>query len=153
MNVRELLQKEIWSKKTSRKILIGFGIVVVGFCVWYALDRYWITPPERNAARVALAQIDALQKFNEMSDAEYDAGALQAKGKVDTAGQVAWTSRDEKIAAALEGYLGVTQVERSDQKQNFRDNNPEGENIHKANLHNSKIVRIFVGQVLHHALD
>jgi hypothetical protein len=88
-----------------------------------------------------------------MSDTEYDAGALQAKGKVDTAEQVAWTSRDEKIAAALEGYLAVTEVERSDQKQNFRDSNPDGKSIRKANLHNSKIVRIFVGQILHRALD
>jgi hypothetical protein len=26
MEIRELLQKEIWSKRTSRKILIGIGV-------------------------------------------------------------------------------------------------------------------------------
>src|SRR5258708_2164631 len=104
MEIRELLQKEIWSKRTARKILIGFGIVAVGFVVLFAIDRYWITPPERNAAKAALAQIDALQNPNHMSDAEYDAEALQAKGKVDSAVQMAWTTRDEWIAKQLWWY-------------------------------------------------
>ena len=116
MKIRELLHKEIWSKRTSRKILIGFGIVVVGFVVWNALDGHWITPPERNAARAALAQIEVLQNSKEMSDAEYEEGTRRAKERVDTAEQAAWTSRDKLIAASLLGYLAVTDMQRSEQK-------------------------------------
>jgi hypothetical protein len=110
------LQKEIWSKGTSRKILIGFGIVFVGFRVWYALDRYWITPPERIAARAALVQIEVLRNSEEMSDAEYDVGTRRAKESVDKAEQAAWTSRDKLIAAALFGYLAGRDLQRSEQK-------------------------------------
>ena len=120
MEIRELLQKEIWSKRTSRKILIGLGIVSVGLIVGSALNERWITPPERNAGRVALAQIEVLQSSNEMSDAEFDAKDLQAKQKVDLAEQAAWTSQDTRISAQLLGYLSLLETKRFDQKRKLR---------------------------------
>jgi hypothetical protein len=116
MKIRELLQKEIWSKRTSRKILIGFGITVVVVVVLSAVDGHWITPPERHAARVALAQIDVLQNSKEMSDAEYDVGTRRAKESVDKAEHAAWTSRDKSIAVALFFYLAAKELQRSEQR-------------------------------------
>ena len=150
MTIRELLQIEIWSKRTSRKIFIGLGIVVVllvvGFVVLNALDERWITPPERKAGRAALAQIEALQNFDRMSDSEYDAGALQAKQKIDTAGQAAWTSQDKRIAFLLLGYFDLKDRERSNQKLKFRTTGPE------LQLQNKRVLEFTKG-VLHGALD
>jgi hypothetical protein len=150
MEVRELLQKEIWSKRTSRKILIGFGItvvvVVVGFFVWNTLDERWITPSERNAGRAALAQIEVLQDFNEMSDAEYDAGALQAKQRIDSAEQAAWTSQDRRIAFLLLGYFDLTDGKRSYLKFKLPAKRSEQELLDKQVLQ-------FTKGVLHQALD
>jgi hypothetical protein len=150
MNVRELLQTEIWSKRTSRKILIGLGIVVVllvvGFVVLNTLDERWITPPERKAGRAALAQIEVLQNFNQISDSEYDAGALQAKQGIDTAEQAAWTSQDKRIAFLLLGYFDSTDRKRSHLKLKFPPRSPEQEALDKQVLQ-------FIKGVLHKALD
>jgi hypothetical protein len=146
MNVRELLQKEVWSKRTSRKVLIGFGTVVVGFCVWYALDRHWITPSERNAARAALAQIEVLQNSKEMSDAEYDVRVRRAKESVDKAEQAAWTTRDKLIAAALFLDLAGRDLQRSEQESPHAMSNLLG----SLSLEMS---RILFEHSLHQALD
>jgi hypothetical protein len=150
MTIREILQIEIWSKRTSRKILIGLGIVVVllvvGFVVLNALDERWITPSERKAGRAALAQIEVLQNFNQMSDSEYDAGALQAKQEIDTAELAAWTAQDRRIALLLLGYFESTDVKRSHLKLKFPAKRPEQEALDKQ-------VFQFIKGVLHKALD
>jgi hypothetical protein len=150
MTIRDLLQIEIWSKRTSRKILIGFGLVIVGLVVLYVLDRYWITPAERKAGRVALVQIEVLQNSKEMSDAEYDAGDLRAKGSVETAKRAAFTSRDEMIAAELGIYLLQIDVERSDQKRIPSRYYPEQPLMVKKTLEMNRILLTFG---LHRALD
>jgi hypothetical protein len=116
MTIRELLQTEIWSKRTSRKILIGLGIVSVGFVIWFVADRELITPRERTVAKVALEQIEALQSFNQLSDGEYKTKYQLAEGTVDAASQRALTSRDKLIAATLFFYLGVIDFERSEER-------------------------------------
>jgi hypothetical protein len=150
MTIREILQIEIWSKRTSRKILIGSGIVVallvVGFVVLNALDERWITPPERKAGRAALAQIEVLQNFEQMSDLEYDAGALQAKRKIDTAEHAAWTAQDERIALMLLGYFASTDEKRSHRKFKLPPERPQDEALNKQAFQ-------FIKGVLHHALD
>ena len=108
MKVRELLQIEIWSKRTSRKILVWFGVVlavvVVGYVFWGVLSWYWLTPGERNAARAALVQFDALQDSGSLSDEEFSARAKQAERSMDNAFRAAWTTRDRMIFFKLEGY-------------------------------------------------
>jgi type II secretory pathway component PulM len=150
MTIRELLQIEIWSKRTTRKILIGFGIVAVGLVDWFAINKYWITPPERNAARAALAQIDLLQNFAQMDDAEYDTRVLKAKGNIDAAKEAAFTSRDEMIAAELGIYLLQIDVERSDQKRIPSRYYPEQPLLVKKTLEMNRILLTFG---LHRALD
>jgi len=146
MKIRERLQKEIWSKRTSRKIFVGFGIVVIGFAVLFAVDEHWITPREHNAARAALAQIEVLQNSKEMSDAGYDEGARRAKERVVRAEQAALTSRDKLIAAALFGYLAATDLQRSEQKSPH-----PRPNLFAAR--GREMSQILFEHSLHHALD
>ncbi len=74
MNVRELLQTEIWSKETSRKILrrtwrivrpvaVVSGILVLLLAVVFAVEWYWLTSGERKAGRTALAKIEELEQL------------------------------------------------------------------------------------------
>ena len=157
MKVRELLQKEIWSKRTSQRILRVIGIVgaVVGVVcvVGNGLDTYWMTPPERSAGRSALAEIDVLQNFRGMSDTDYDAGVKRAKAKVDAANQVAITSRDDAIASVLSGYLFLVNNERFNQKMDLRRNGRETEQPQQTTSVSLKMGRDYLRDVLHKALD
>src|ERR1700677_3065431 len=98
MNFRELLQIQIWSKRTTRKILVWFGIVfVIGFLAlngWHFVELHWLTGGERNAAKAALAQIEALQDAGTLSDDEFALKAKQAEAKVKAAQDAAVTYRD-----------------------------------------------------------
>ena len=112
MKIHELLQIEIWSKRTTRRILVGLGIVIAGFFAWAAVEQYWLTSGERDAAKAALAQIDGLQDFTSLSDQDFDARVKQAEAKVETAKHAAVTQRDEGLAFDLEVYLGETRIDR-----------------------------------------
>ena len=116
MKVRELLQIEIWSKRTTRRILVGIGVAVGLICTWIAAELYWITPGERNAARIGIAQIDSIQNLDSISDEDFDAWDKQAVEKVEAARLAARTIRDERIADALYGYLSAIEVGRSNVK-------------------------------------
>ncbi|HEY4357562.1 MAG TPA: hypothetical protein VGN16_17550 [Acidobacteriaceae bacterium] len=111
MTVREVLQTELWSKRTSRKILIGFGIVVAVLAVALGIERYWLTPSERNAGRSALAAIDGLQHAEDMSHEVFHARDLMAKNQVDVASRAAWTGRDKVVVLLLENYLVLTEID------------------------------------------
>lgn len=110
MTLRELLQIELWSKGT-RKMLVVFGcaigIVLVALVSWRVVDRLWITRGERNAAKSALVQLDALQDSGVLSDMDFAARAKQAEGSVNVAEQAARTTRDRFIVAELMNYQAV----------------------------------------------
>jgi hypothetical protein len=157
MNVRELLQTEIWSKRTSRKILVVLAIICVGLILSiaaYVVDESWITPSERSAGRAALAQIDGLQNFDGMSDAEFDAGVLQAGRKVDDAEQAAWTSRDKRIAGVVSFYLSSTKDLRDRIKSDRKLNLPadKAERVLQAEGSSRNSQKLF-GQILHVLLE
>ncbi|MGA3334578.1 MAG: hypothetical protein ABSC62_10500 [Terracidiphilus sp.] len=105
MKVRELLQHEIWSKETSRKILVGFAVFVAAlfivFGTWYEFETHWLTIRERVAAKVALQRIDALQNADSLSDEEFKIRRNEVNSAVDAAGLAARTSKDEMVAAEL----------------------------------------------------
>ncbi len=120
MTFREVLQIEIWSKRTTRKIWLGFGLVVmvlIGVATWVAVSRMWLTASERRVGKVALVQVDALQRFAGMGDLEYIARYKDAEVKVATARQVAWTERDHWTAEMLSTYLMFTDIRRVGQKR------------------------------------
>ena len=118
MKIHELLQIEIWSKKTSRKILAKFGIVVVtlalGFGVLHVVERYWLTPGERHAGRAVLAQIDALQNIESISREDFDAGVNGSVQELKAASEACWTGRDKAVYSELFLYLLMTESERRD---------------------------------------
>jgi hypothetical protein len=111
MKFRELLQIELWSERTTRRIFIGFGIVVAGLIAWTAIERCWLTPGERKAARVAIEQIDSLQNFESISKSDFAVKDGQAKQEVDVAQRAAWTERDKEFVVALSMYLDLTEID------------------------------------------
>ena len=116
MKVREFLQIELWSKRTTRKILVGIGIVfavvALGLVTWSVISRIWLTPEERNVAKVALKQIDAMQNSGSLSNEKYSELDKLATKSVDDALQAALTRRDRAVAAKLLSYEMVTTLER-----------------------------------------
>ncbi|MGO8757829.1 MAG: hypothetical protein ACLQG3_06865 [Terracidiphilus sp.] len=105
MKIRELLRYEIWSKRTTRKILAVFGIVVavlaLGFLGWYEAELRWLTKGERAAAKVALQQIDALQNADSLSDEEFEIRRKQTDLAVDATEKAARTIKDERTYLKL----------------------------------------------------
>jgi hypothetical protein len=116
MNLRELLQSQFWSKRTSRMLLavsgLILGIFLAGLLSWRVVDASWITPGERNAARAALARLDAMQDSGWASDRDFSAEEQEAEAKIGAAEQAAWTARDRHIVAELMGYQSVLVVNR-----------------------------------------
>ncbi len=112
MKIRELLQTEIWSKRTTWKILVGVGIVIAGCLAWAAVEEHWISPGEHKAGRQALAQIEALKKIDPEKDKDFELGVQQAKRKIETAKKAAWTTRDTFLTLDLSMYLLMTEVDR-----------------------------------------
>jgi hypothetical protein len=115
MKLRELLQTEIWSKRTTRKIWKVVGTVLVLVGLWFEVNHYWLTPSERKAARSALAKVDAIEKSDGLSKEEFGAKFSEAKQAVDATEREAWTTRDGKTSEMLSMYLDLVQVERSEQ--------------------------------------
>ncbi len=109
MEVRELLRYEIWSKKTTQGILLGFGITVcsllVTLKVWYEVDSHWLTNGEKAAAKAALQRIDMLQNSNSLTFQEYEVRSKASGIAVDAARLAARTSRDERTQMQLENCL------------------------------------------------
>jgi hypothetical protein len=127
MSIREVLQTEIWTTKTSKtifriivKTLAFVGLAVICWVVWEVTSTRWLTGSERRVAQVALSQIDALQYFNSFTDDKYGADYKKAAASVSAAEQAAWTSRDKSIAEALSGYLMITDVARSERKEDLK---------------------------------
>ena len=118
MKIREILQIELWSKRTSRKILVWFGIVfgtlVAVLGTWYLVETHWLTPGERIAGRVALVEIDALQMMGSASDENFYSKANEAEGKVEIARLTSRTTREKDVAFSLSGYLLLTRMHRDD---------------------------------------
>jgi hypothetical protein len=116
MKVRELLQTELWGKRTSRKILVGIvvvmGLFYGGAFVWNQVELHWLTTGERTAARSALWQIEALQNDGSLSDSEFDTRAKELQTQVKAAQDAAKTYRDHFVEMRLDSYLLSVMWER-----------------------------------------
>jgi hypothetical protein len=112
MKIRELLQYEIWSKRTTRRILVGIGIVVAGYFAGAAINEHWISPGEHSAGREALVQIETLRKIDPEKDKDFELGVQRAKQRIETAKNAAWTARDTFLTLDLSGYLLMTEIDR-----------------------------------------
>lgn len=105
MNLRQALQTELWSKRTTRKILVGLaafiGVVLIVFGIRYEVEVHWLTDGERLAARIALQRIDAFPNVDSISDEEFNTLNDEVDSAVEAAGVAARTSKDQMIAARL----------------------------------------------------
>ena len=121
MRVRELLQAELWSKRTSRKILVAFGIVVglsvLACAVGYEVEVHWLTQGERVATKAALQEIDALQDAGPLSDEEVEARTQRAEAKVRAAENAATTYLDASVEMKLGFYLVTVKFGRAKTQQ------------------------------------
>ena len=116
MSLREVLQIELWSKQTTRKILvalkwigIGIGTALTGIVLWFSVWTHWLTASERNAGREALAQVEVLEKYEGASDTEFGLEARLAQEKVFAANSSITTAKDRQVALLLEIYLDELQ--------------------------------------------
>jgi hypothetical protein len=113
MNIRGLLQTEIWSKRTSWKICLGFaGLAVLGISGWYAAERFWIRQSILSESRAVLTRIDQLQDSYLLNDEDFDAKVKLAEKEIDVAEKKAWTDREIGVTFQLSRYLHFLQLER-----------------------------------------
>jgi hypothetical protein len=84
MKIRELLQYELWSKRTTWKILVVLALVLLlGYGIWRGYERFWISSGVRESGRAALAQIDALQELTaSCENASFRANAESADREI-----------------------------------------------------------------------
>ncbi len=108
MKVRNVLQIEVWSKKTTQNILLGFGIVICSLLVtlmgWYEIDSHWLTKGERDAAKLTLQRTDELQTVVAL-DQEYKFQDDRANAALKTAAAVGRTDKDGSIQMKLSTCL------------------------------------------------
>jgi hypothetical protein len=105
MTLRELLRYEVWSKQTTRRILVGSAILAallfVGYKIWDEVESHWLTRSERTVAKAALQRIDALQNSGPLSDEEFDNRTKDARLAIDAAERAARTRKDELVYMEL----------------------------------------------------
>jgi len=113
MKIRELLQVQIWSKRTSRGIFIGFGFVLVVVAPLFLMSAFWLTPVERKAAIDAVSQIDSLQivVLGDSND-DFVLKRHHAEESVKAAERVALTERDQRMSLLLSSYLSTVELRR-----------------------------------------
>ncbi|MGB8030650.1 MAG: hypothetical protein WCF30_13435 [Terracidiphilus sp.] len=108
MKIREFLHYEIWSKRTSRRVLVVstvvLAVLILGLFALNAVNRNWLTPGERKAAKAALIQLDALQDSGPLSNKDFSVRAKQVGREIDEAHRAAWTTRDRIIVLKLMDY-------------------------------------------------
>jgi hypothetical protein len=122
VKVRELLQIEIWSKETSRKVrrriwrvlkpvAIALGLLLVLLFVSYEVELHWLTSGERQAGKVALAQVEKLEALRYCRCEQFAVANKEAKNAVQDARSKAWTLRDHGLVDLLELYRWQIETE------------------------------------------
>jgi hypothetical protein len=113
MKIRDLLQTELWSKRTTWLLLAGVvALIGLGQLGWYTLERFYISPAERDAAREALGEIDRLQASGSLTDEAFATVARLAEVKIRSADRLGWTDRDIGVNFLLSDYLNAIRVGR-----------------------------------------
>jgi hypothetical protein len=111
MTLRELLQIELWSKRTTVKIVVISAVaLVLCFGSWRAYYRYWITLGVREHGGKALAQIDELQRLSASCDAGFKAKEESADRELKIADQKERTFRDITVLFQLMDYFESTRL-------------------------------------------
>ncbi|MGO9777941.1 MAG: hypothetical protein ACLQGT_01105 [Terracidiphilus sp.] len=122
MKVRELLQIELWRKETSRKVLrriwrvlkpvaIALGLLLVLLFVSYEVEIHWLTSGERQAGKVALAQVEKLETLSYCRCEQFAVANKEATNAVQNVRSKAWTLRDRGLVEWLELYRWQVETE------------------------------------------
>jgi hypothetical protein len=125
MNVRELLQIELWSKEASRKVVrriwrvlkpvtIALGLLLVLLFVSYEVEAHWLTSGEKQAGKVALAQVEKLEALSYCRCEQFAVTNKEATNAIQFARSKAWTLRDHGLAEWLEFYRWQVETENAD---------------------------------------
>jgi hypothetical protein len=109
MNVHELLQKEIWNKRTSRII----ALVVLLLCCTGLLWTDWATPREKRLARVAITKVDSITDPGGISQEDFDTRYAEAKNAAEDAKVAANTIRDRVVAFLVANYVSDLEHRRT----------------------------------------
>ena len=115
MTIREMLQIEIWSKETSRRIIrrtwkiakpvaVVLATLVLLLGTAFVVEWNWLTGGERRAGEAALAKIEALERLERNAGEGFETLNREAKSSTAAAEQKAWTIRDRQAAGLLEIY-------------------------------------------------
>jgi hypothetical protein len=121
MNVRELLQYELWSKETSqrlgakiwkfsKRLAVVLGILASVIVIVAVVESHWLTAGERKTGRAALAQVDELRGLIDCKCERFIEVDKKAKESVAVAVQRAWTKRDHWTSFELSFYLGQVET-------------------------------------------
>src|SRR5271168_3600582 len=101
MEIRELLHKEIWTKKVSRII----AIAALLFCCIALLWADWVTPRERRLIQETINKADDVAGPEILSSSEFEKQNTVLLQLADKAASMQITERDKIAALLLRGYV------------------------------------------------
>jgi hypothetical protein len=95
--VRDWLQMEIWSPRTTKRLLkIAGAVLVVGFTAGLVLE-YWLNPVERRDVSAMLEQARNVRNSSKASFEQQREKGTEIESQAEGA---AWTLRDKRIETA-----------------------------------------------------
>jgi hypothetical protein len=93
-SVREILQTEIWSSRTTKKIVVIVLVLLVFGGAISFLDEYWMNPSEHRAAEEMFKRAEMVRTASRDDIAEKLAIAKESE---DIAEKKVWTFRDQYV--------------------------------------------------------
>jgi len=105
MTLRDVLQIEIWSKRTTRRLMSGFLVVFGLWMLWgvgWAVWGSWVTPFEKRAIRNALTETAKVRQFRGDESDAYRAQVAKARSAVEVCRKREISSYDEQIVWLVE---------------------------------------------------
>jgi len=107
--VREILQKEIWSKRTTKRIAVGISLVVLVVFVGEVFYDGWLNPMER---RTAVQIVDRASEIRYAGKDDLEQKVSEAKLLVPLAKHRVWTLRDMVVETLAESQISSAELFR-----------------------------------------
>jgi len=117
--VREWMQTEVWSRRTTKKIVISISVFVVvgswlvvfvigGWLVWGS----WVSPMEKRAMKVALDRIDEVANCKASEQQGCEERLQAARTGILVCQKNEFTAYDKQLVLLLDLQLDGAQTER-----------------------------------------